>query len=325
MSARINRRELIALAGAAAWPVTARGQQRGLPVVGYLVAEGGRLAEPFRAGLAETGYVAGRNVLVEVREAGLHYDRLTSLATDLVNLGVAVIVAPGTTPVQLAAKAATTTIPIVFSTGSDPVKAGLVASLSRPGGNATGVTNLNAELGAKRLELLHEMVPAARTIAVLVNPMNPAAILRSNDLTAAARTLGIQVHVLHASAEAEFDAAFASLQKTEAGALLIVGDGLFVNRSKQLGEMTARYGVPTMFQTPEFTVAGGLMSYGTSNPEGMRMVGVYTGRILKGEKPADLPVQQATKVELMINVRTTKALGIALPLALRGRADELIE
>jgi putative ABC transport system substrate-binding protein len=236
---------------------------------------------------------------------------------------VAVIVANG--PAALAAKAATTTIPIVFLTGFDPVPFGLVASLNRPGGNLTGVSNLNAELGPKRLELLHELVPTATLMAVLVNQSNSNAESQTSDLQAAARSLGLQLHVLQASTERDFETAFATLGQLRIGALMFGTDGFFVSRSEQLGALTVRYAVPAIFQNREFAVAGGLMSYGGSDIDANRLMGIYAGRILKGEKPADLPVVQSTKVELFINLKTAKALGITFPLSLLGRADEVIE
>jgi putative ABC transport system substrate-binding protein len=245
------------------------------------------------------------------------------MAADLVRRQVAVIAANG--PAVVAAKATTTTIPIVFSVGLDPVELGLVASLNQPGGNVTGVTALFDEVGPKRLELLHELVPRATIIALLLNPTYPSAEKQSTDLQAAARTLGLQLHVLHASSERDFDTIFATLAQMRAGALVIGNDPFFNSRSEQLGALSVRHAVPTIFQNREFAAAGGLMSYGTNLADTYRLVGVYTGRILKGEKPADMPVQQATKLELIINLTTAKALGIAVPLPLTGRADEVIE
>jgi putative tryptophan/tyrosine transport system substrate-binding protein len=249
-----------------------------------------------------------------------------SLAAELVDRQVSVIAAPGSVPAALAAKAATTTIPIVFEIASDPVELGLVASLARPGGNITGVTSLNAQVGPKRLELVHELVPTATVVGLLVNPTNPnEAEPTTKNLQAAARSLGLEMHVLHASAEGDFDAAFATIIQLQAGALAIGTDPLFTSRLEQLAALTVRHAVPTVYQFREFTAAGGLMSYGGSLTDTFRAAGVYTGRILKGDKPADLPVQQTTKVELFLNLKTAKALGLTVPIPLLGRADEVIE
>ena len=262
---------------------------------------------------------------IEYRWASGRYDRLPALVADLIGRQVAVIAANSPAPV-MAAKAATTTIPIVFATGYDPVAAGLVASLARPGGNITGVTNLNTELGPKRLELLRELIPTANTIALLVNPTSPFVTENiSRELQSAARTLGLQLHILNASTERDFDKVFETLLQLRADALVIAPDAMFISRSEQLGALTLRHAVPAITQFREFTVAGGLMSYGGSFTEAARQVGVYTGRILKGEKPADLPVQQIAKVEMIINMKTAKALGLNVPNTLIGRADELIE
>jgi putative ABC transport system substrate-binding protein len=298
-----------------------------MPVIGFLNTASPDLWDgPLRAfhqGLSDTGYVEGRNVAIEYRWADGQNDRLPALAADLVRRQVTVIAANG--PAVPPAKAATATIPIVFLTGVDPVGAGLVASLSRPGGNLTGVVNLNVELGPKRLELLHELVPTATIMALLVNPTNPNAETVSRNLQAAARTLGLQTHVLQPSTERDFDTVFATLVQLRAGALVIGPDPFFISRSEQLAALAIRHAVPTISQFREFAAAGGLMSYGASITDSFRTVGVYTGRILKGEKPADLPVQQSTKAELIINLKTAKALGITVPLPLLGRADEVIE
>jgi putative ABC transport system substrate-binding protein len=330
----MRRREFITLLGGAAasisWPLTARAQQPAMPVIGYLGSESPDLyadiLRAFRQGLNETGFVEGRNVAIEFRWAEGQNDRLPALAADLVRRQVTVIAAPGSTPAALAAKAATTTIPIVFQLGTDPVATGLVASLSRPGGNLTGVTSLNVEVGPKRVELLHELVPTATSIALLVNPTNPAlALALSREVQAAGRTLGLTLHVLHASTERDFDMVFAALAQLRAGGLVIGTDIFFTSRMEQLAALALRHAVPAIYQYREYAAAGGLMSYGGNHADMARRAGVYTGRILKGEKPADLPVQQVTKVEMIINLKTAKALGITVPLALLGRADEVIE
>ena len=325
----MRRREFITLLGgaAAAWPVAARAQQRTMPLVAFLNSGSpdgyAPLVAAFRQGLKEAGFIEGQNVAVEYRWAEGQYDRVPAMALELVGRQVAVIVA--NTPGVLAIKAAITTIPIVFNTASDPVQIGLVASLSRPGGNITGVTQLNVEVGPKRLELAHELVPTATIIAVLVNPTRPTAEADTRDLQAAARTLGVQLHVLHASAERDFDAVFRTLAQLRAGALVIGTDTFFSNRSEQLAALALRHAVPGIFFDRAFVAAGGLMSYGSSVPDSYRIAGVYTGRILKGDKPADLPVQQATRIELFINMKTAKALGLTMPTALLVRADEVIE
>jgi putative tryptophan/tyrosine transport system substrate-binding protein len=324
-----RRQFLTLLGGAAAWPLAARAQQPPMPVVGVLSAEWpdqfvDRL-HAFHDGLRETGYVEGRNLAIEYRWAEGRNYRLQALAAELVRRQVSVIVTAGSTPAALATRAATTTIPIVFYMGANPVEAGLVSSLSRPGGNVTGVVTLNVEVTPKRLELLHELVPTATTIALLINPATSYAETMTRDLQAAARTLGVQLRVLHASSEYEFDAAFATLVQLRAGALVIGTDALFNSRSEQLAALTIRHAVPAVYQFREFAAAGGLMSYGTTVADTYRPLGVYTGRILNGEKPAELPVQQATRVELIINMKTAKALGLRVPLPLLGRADEVIE
>jgi putative ABC transport system substrate-binding protein len=325
----MRRRELITLlGGAAAWPLAARAQQPALPVIGFLGTGSpdvfAYIVRAFRQGLSETGFVESRNVAIEYSWANDELDRLPALAANLVRRHVSLIVA-NSIEAALAAKAATTTIPVAFQTGGDPVQTGLVASLNQPGGNLTGVTSLAGELGPKRLELLHELVPAATNIGVLFNPNNRNAGILSSDLQAAARTLGLEFQVLHASAERDFDTAFASLARLRVGALLINPSLLYNTLSEQLATLTVRHALPAIFQFREFAAAGGLMSYGGSITENYRLLGVYTGRILKGEKPADLPVQQSAKIELIINLKTAKALGLTVPPTLLGRADEVIE
>jgi putative ABC transport system substrate-binding protein len=327
----LSRRGFVMLLGgsAVAWPVVARAQNPAMPVIGFLrstAATGSEhIVTAFIRGLKEAGFVEGQNVAIEYRWADNQNDRLPALAADLIRRQVTVIVAAGI-PAALAAKAATTTIPIVFEIAADPVEVGLVASLNRPGGNLTGVTTLNVELGPKRLELLHQVEPTTRSIALLVNPTSPINAERlSTDAQTAARILGLQLHVLHASTERDFDTVFASLVQMRAGALVINNDAFFLSRSEHLAALTVRHAVPTIFAYREFTAAGGLMSYGGSLTDAYRLTGVYTGQILKGEKPADLPVQQATKVELFINLKAAKALGLTVPLIMQMTADEVIE
>jgi ABC-type uncharacterized transport system substrate-binding protein len=328
----MKRREFITLLGGTAvvWPIAARAEQPALPVIGYLGTESpdvfaGRL-RAFHQGLSETGYVEGMNVAIEYRWAENKFDRFPALLADLVGRKVTVIAAVTGTPPAFAAKAATTAIPIVFATAGDPVALGLVASLARPGGNLTGVATLTVELGPKQLEVLRELVPTATIIALLVNPSNPTNAERlSRDLQAAAYTFGLELPVVHASTERDFDAVFASLPRLRAGALVIGSDPFFNSRSRQLAALALRHAMPTMFPFREYAMAGGLVSYGNSFADAHRQVGVYTGRILKGEKPSDLPIQQSAKVELVINLKTAKALGLTFPPTLLGRADEVIE
>jgi ABC-type uncharacterized transport system substrate-binding protein len=326
----MRRREFItALGVAATWPFAARAQQPVMPVIGFLGSESPDLyADRLRAfseGLNEAGFGDGRNVAIEYRWAESQYDRLPALAADLVRRQVTVVVAT-TTPATLSAKAATTTIPIIFLTGTDPVEVGIVTSLSRPGGNMTGVANLTVETAAKQLELLHELVPVATVIAVLVNPANPIyAETLTKNFQAAARAIGQQIRVVSAGTESDIDTAFSGLAQQGVGALVVANDAFFNSRPNQLAVAAARQSVPVIYPYREFVAAGGLISYGSSLTDAYRRVGIYTGRILKGEKPADLPVQQSTKVELIINLKTAKALGLTVPLPLVGRADEVIE
>jgi putative ABC transport system substrate-binding protein len=327
----IGRRQFISALGGAAvvWPLAARAQQPTLPVVGFLHVESSdvykSMVNAFHQGLEEIGYVEGGNVTIEYRWAENQTDRLPAMAADLIYQQVAVIAALST-PAALAAKAATTTVPIVFETGGDPVQLGLVASLSQPGGNATGVSQLTTGLVPKQLEMLHELLPKARVMVLLVNPAHPATSdIESQEALSAARALGLDLHVVNASSEADFDKIFANLAEFQSGGLVIAADPLFSGRSEQLAALAARHAAPAVYKGREFAAAGGLMSYGTSLKDSYRLAGTYVGRILKGEKPADLPVQQATKVELYINLKTAKTLGITFPLSLLGRADEVIE
>jgi ABC-type uncharacterized transport system substrate-binding protein len=328
----MNRREFITLLGsaAAAWPLAARAQQRAMPVVGLVSARSpdasARVAAGFRKGLNETDYVEGQNVMVEYHWLEGQYDRLPSLMADLVHRRVTVIAVPGSIPAALAAKAATTTIPILFGVGEDPVNLGLVASLARPAGNATGINIFLQEVVAKRLGLLHDMVPKAARIAVLVNPANAAtaeATLR--DIPEAARAIGVEIQVLNASTGHEIEAAFVTLARDRADALFVAVDAFFVSRRVQFATLAARYGIPTAHAVREEVEAGGLMSYGTDIVDMYRQVGVYTGQILKGAKPADLPVIQSTKFEFVINLQTARALGLEVPNSLQLLADEVIE
>jgi putative tryptophan/tyrosine transport system substrate-binding protein len=326
----MRRREFIGvLGGAAAWPVVARAQQPAMPVIGFL--GGGspdtdaNRVRAFRQGLNEAGFAEGQNVAIEYRWADGQYDRFPALAADLVRRQVDVIAAFGGTASALPAKAATTSIPIVFSVAGDPVEFGLVDSLNRPGGNITGVAILSQTLGPKLLELLHALVPKATVIALLLNPTSPLANTLLRDAQAAAGTLGLQLQVLHASTERDFDTVFATLVQLRASALAIGADALFTNHSEQLAALALRHAVPAIYATREFAVAGGLLGYGPSIADSWRLMGIYTGRILNGEKPADLPVQQVTKVELVVNLKIAKALGIDVPQSLLARADEVIE
>ena len=327
----MRRREFVTLLGgtAAAWPLAARAQQSAKPVIGFVGSDSPDLyadrLRAFRLGLKETGFIEGQNVAIEYRWAEGRNDNLPALTVDLIRRQVAVIVAT-TTPSALAAKVATKTIPIVFFVAGDPVELGVVASLNRPGGNLTGATTLTLEVGPKRLELLHQMIPTATAIALLVNPTSPnLAEAQSRDLQTPARTLGLQIHVLRASTDRDFDTVFATLAELRAGGLVVSSDSFFFSRSEQLAVLAARHAVPAIFGFRESAVAGGLMSYGGGLVDSHRWIGVYAGRILKGEKPSDLPVQQSTKVELVINLKTAKALGLEVPPTLLTRADEVIE
>jgi len=326
----MRRREVITLLGgaAAAWPLGARGQRSGMPLIGLLSSVTAREWAPFITaflqGLKGGGFVEGQNVAIEQRWAEGQYDRLPAMAADLIRRRV-VVIAALTTPAAVAAKAATAMIPIVFTTIGDPVQIGLVTSLSRPGGNITGVTYLNVEVAPKLLELLHEVIPTATTMAVLVNPTNPNADILSRSLQVAARTLGLQLHVLKASTEPEIETALVTLAELHVSGLVIPSDVFIITHEDRLAAWALRHRLPAIFQTPALAKAGGLMSYSGSALDVYRQAGVYTGRVLKGEKPADLPVQQSTKVELIINLKTAKALAITIPLPLIGRADEVIE
>jgi putative tryptophan/tyrosine transport system substrate-binding protein len=327
----VRRRDFIkVVAGSTVvWPLAARAQQSAMPVIGFLNSASPEawayLVTAFRQGLKEAGYVENQNVAIDYRWAEGHYDRLPELATDLVRRQVRVIVATGGATSAVAAKAATTTIPIVFTVGDDPVKLHLVASLNRPDSNATGVALLIAELGSKRLGLLRELVPNVSLIAVLLNPDSPLAKRQLNDLQEAARIIKQDIHILHANSEDELNLAFATIVRLQAGAIIVGSDPFFNSRRNQIVALAAQHRIPTIYEEREFAVAGGLISYGTSLADGYRQVGVYVGRILKGDEPANLPVQQLTKFELVINLKTAKALGLDVPLNFQQRADEVIE
>src|SRR5262245_60177503 len=326
----MRRRQFITLLGgtAAAWPLAARAQQSAIPVIGYLNLGSPEADTPrltgLRRGLNEIGYVEGRNFVIEYRWAGTQADRLPALAADLVQRRVSLIVAAGLSP-TLAAKAATTSIPIVFSVAADPVQLRLVASLNRPGGNLTGFNGFAGELGSKALALLHELVPGTAAIGYLINPTNPMSELMTRDVLAAAAVIGLKVQILEASTDREIDAAFGRLIQARTESLLVGNDLFFNSRIEQLVALAARHAIPAMYLFPEFVMAGGLIGYGTSLIENYRQVGLYSGRILKGEKPADLPVQQITKIALVINLKTARALGLDVPPTLLARADEVIE
>ena len=322
----IRRRDFITLlGGAAAWPVAARAQQPSLPVIGVLSANPREsLSKGIRQGLGETGYVEGRNMAIEFHWAENQFDRFPLLAGDLVRRPVAVIVARGEAPAK-AAKAATTTIPIVFGTGGDPVRAGLVASLNQPGGNLTGVSYFSGALGAKQLEIIREMIPSPGPLALLINPDNPTDQSERTDVEAAARAIGQPIEVMNASSSADLEAAFSAIVGRRARGLLVAIDPVFFSARAQLAALAARHALPAIYSDRAYTEAGGLISYGASLTDAYRQTGIYVGRILKGEKPGDLPVMQPTKFELVINLKTAKALGLTIPLTLQYAADEVIE
>jgi putative tryptophan/tyrosine transport system substrate-binding protein len=330
--ADVRRREFLkGLAGTAtgAWPLAVSAQQPAIPVIGYLSSaspgqDAGRLGG-FRQGLRESGYIEGRNVVIEYRWAEEQYDRLPAMAADLVRRPASVIVQAGQISGALAAKALTKTIPIVFLTGGDPVALGLVDSLNRPGGNVTGVVSLSTELEPKKLELLHGVIPASKIVGALINDTNPFAQSQSSRLQQAGHALGLTVQIVTARIEDDFEAIFAKLTEQRVGGLVIANDGLFNSKPERLAALATRYALPTIFQFRAFAAAGGLMSYGGDLVDLYRVSGTYTGRILKGEKPSDLPVQQSTKVELMVNLKTARAFGLTIPISLLGRADEVIE
>ena len=326
----VRRRDVLTLlGGAAAWPLPAYAEPAAMPTIGYLSAELPELfasrLKAFKAGLAQSGYVEGRNVAIDYRWAEGQYNRLSDLAAELASRKVAVIAAPGGAPIAAAAKSATATISIVFEMGGDPVALGMVDSLSRPGGNLTGVSSLSVELSRKRLEFLREALPAATVFAVAVNPTSPTAKSQLKNLEEAAQTLGVRLEVLNASAEQEFDALFTALPRLGAGGLVFTSDPYFALRSQQLAGLAMRYATPAITQSRDFAIAGGLMSYGGDFTQSHRRAGMYVGRILNGEKPADLPVQLVTKVELFVNLKAANALGVALPPSLVSGADEVIE
>src|ERR1700738_5260116 len=329
MAISIGRREFVTLLGAAvAWPLGARAQQPAMPVIGFMNVgtpkEDEYLRAAFQQGVSETGYIEGQNVTIEYNWAEGHPDRLPGFAADLVRRRGSVI-AGTSTPATLAAKEPTATIPIVFETAGDPIKLGLVASLNRPGGNVTGMTQLSSELVAKRLGILHDLIPTATTIGLLVNPTDPRAETQTGEMQEAAHALGLQIHVLNASTEGEINTVFAILSQLRLGALLVVTSNLFSRRREQFVTLAARQGVPAIYQYREYVAAGGLISYGTSITDAYRQAGIYTGRILKGEKPDDLPVLRPTKFELVINLKTTKTLGLTIPSGVLAIADEVIE
>jgi putative tryptophan/tyrosine transport system substrate-binding protein len=323
----MRRREFIQLLGGTlAWPFAARAQQPAMPVIGFLSTkepdDTPHLLAAFRQGLKETGFVEGQNVAIEYRFANNQNERLPALTEDLIRRAVAVIFVPST-PAAIVAKRATATIPIVFEIGGDPVRLGLVNGLDRPGGNVTSVSQLNNVIAPKRLELLHELVPKATVMAYLIDPANPN--VETTDVQTAARNFGVELHVLKASAEGDFDEVFAKLAQLRAGGLVIGASSFFVARQEQLAALAVRHAVPAVFENRQFTIAGGLMSYGSSLSDAYHLAGVYTARILKGEKPSELPVQQTTKIEMYINLKSAKALGVSVPPALQARADEMIE
>jgi putative ABC transport system substrate-binding protein len=331
MASYIGRRKFLAtlLGGAAAWPLAARAQQPAVPVVGFLSVrspgESASVEAAFRQGLREQGYVEGQNLHIAFRWAEGHYDRLPALAANLAEIRVAVIVTAGGQASGLAAKAVTSTVPIVFITGEDPVKLGLIAGLNRPGGNATGVSMFLSEMEAKRLALLRELIPGAPLIGVLVNPRSPSIDTQLNDVHSAAQALGQPIHIVNASNEREIDAAFAALAQRKVAAVLVCANAYLTSRRDQIVALAAQYSIPTIHDQSEFAAAGGLMSYGTDLADAYRLMGAYAGQILKGEKPANLPVQQSTKFEFVINLKTAKALRLEIPPALSARANKVIE